>query len=327
MKLSRSEAQGFLLLSSVVVIWVLSGFFIQNLFASHYNHPVAMTVFSVGLCALLLCVPRSWREGAEYEKKNVLGRSLISDVQNDEISLPISTRQVFTLGLVWIAGQLSYNVSLKFMSVSSSTAVSSMSSIFTFGFSWIFLEGYRATVYSVVAILLSTIGIFVIAYSQPAGAGVEESPVGFFIAGLSCCCYGLFTTLLKKWNTNRPASVTTLFGSFGVVALCVGIPLVGLAHQTRFDEFEFPSKSAVFGMSLNAVIGSVVSDILLAKSVLLLNPITVSLGLSLTMPVSMFVDSVVLQAHSFKAAYAVGVVLQFASVYCISVDNHRQHRL
>jgi drug/metabolite transporter (DMT)-like permease len=129
--------------------------------------------------------------------------------------------------------------------------------------------------------------------------------------------------MLKKFSLNASVSVVTMFGYFGVVALIVGSPLIFMADQVGFDSFAFPrSAVAVFGIIGNALIGSVLSDILLAKAVILLNPVTVSIGLSMSMPLSLLMDSVVVRSSCILAIF-----LQFTAVCLISIDNHRQKRL
>ena len=319
--LTARETRGFTLLGSVIVIWVLSGFFIQNLFASSYNHPVAMTVYSVALCSLLLLIPARFRRHHLAEDLRLLRSSSPSFDGMSQL-------QIFCLGIIWLTAQLSYNVSLKYMSVSSNTAVSSMSSVFTFVFSILLLKRYTITALSLLAIGLSAVGILIISSVQPTGQGVHESSTGIVIAMGSCCCYGLFTTLLKKFDADGVTSVVTLFGNFGLIACTVGSVLIVLADWTGIDPFALPTDwYSIVGMTVNALVGSVLSDILLAKSVLLLNPITVSIGLSLTMPLSLFLDSVVIGGHKFKPAYAAGMLVQFASICLISVDNHKQRRV
>jgi solute carrier family 35 protein F5 len=321
MRLTTREFYGYWLLGTVIVVWVLSGFFIQQLFTtSSYNHPVPMTVYSVGLCSILLLVPKDM---LRWEKNTPL---LLLEEQRAPALTQLKT---LLLGFIWLIAQLSYNVSLRYMSVSSNTAVSSLSSIFTCIFSVIFLKNSPVSALSLLAIGISSVGILVIASSQPTSVDgqVNESMTGFFSAGLACCCYGLFTTLLKKFDPNEATSVVDLFGKMGIVALVLGSLLIGLADATGIDRFELPSDPAsVIGITLNAIFGSVLSDVLLAKSVLLLNPVTVSVGLSFTMPLSLFLDSVVLKHHQFKIAYGIGMTIQFISVCLISIDNHSRKR-
>ena len=312
----KGEVLGYCVLSAVVLIWVLSGFFIQFLFTeSGYDHPAAMTVFSVGLCALLLLIPQKHEPAPT--KVLLLERPVTSKTV---------VKQRVVLGLAWLSGQLLYNVSLKHMSVSSNTAVSSASSLFTFLFSLALLPGYAVTLPAVLALLCSSMGIFLIASLDD--GGLTASPGGVLLAVAGCACYGFFTTMLKRFSRNdEEESVITLFGHLGLVTCIVGPFVVLVADRSGVDPFALPSSvRPVLGMLTNALIGSVLSDVLLAKTVLLLNPITVSLGLSFTMPVSLLIDSAV-GAKPFHLTYLAAMALQFTSVGLISYDNHVNNRV
>jgi solute carrier family 35 protein F5 len=311
----EKEVLGFALLSSVVVVWVLSGFFIQFLLTkSSFTSPVTMTVLSVGLCSVLLSLP-------DRERKK-------DPLLNSGKTRTVFSRKIFLLGTIWLAAQLLYNMSLQRMSVSDNTAVSSSSSLFTFLFSIVLLRGYSFTLTAVAALASSCLGILLIslAESQSSTQLSQESKLsGFAMALSSCACYGLFTTLLKRFSQDPkfPKSVVTMFGNFGLVSLVLGIPLIVFCDTTGIDRFAFPVEPvAIIGIVVNALVGSVLSDILLAKSVLLLNPLTVSIGLSLSMPLSLLLDSV-----EIRTACVAAVGLQFTAVALISYDNHKQNRL
>lgn len=311
----KEDVRGLLMLILVVVVWVLSGFFTQALFSdSGYNHPVAMTVFGVAACALLLLIP---------ERKQEKAPLLFAARQNE-----IRTERT-VLGVIWLAAQLLYNVSLQHMSVSANTLVSCASSLFTFGFSLWLLEGYSVTVPAMAALLCSTVGILLIQSLDD--NGVTASTTGVCMAVGACACYGLFTTLIKrsaqrKERRGESESVVRLFGHLGLVSCFIGPFVVWFADISQIDPFALPgSMKPVVGMVINALLGSVLSDVLLAKAVLLLNPITVSLGLSLTMPFSLLLDCAV-GKKPFHMAYLLSMALQFASVSFIAYDNVQQGR-
>jgi drug/metabolite transporter (DMT)-like permease len=120
-----------------------------------------------------------------------------------------------------------------------------------------------------------------------------------------------------------PKSVLTLFGYFGLVACMIGFPLVILLNVIGLESLSVPSSAlAWLGVIGNALVGSVLSDVLLAKSVLLLNPVTVAIGLSMSMPLSLLLDSV-----AIRSSCLVAILLQFSAVCLISYDNHKQNRI
>lgn len=305
-----------------MVIWVLSGFLIQRILQpSEFNHPVTMTVLSVGLCSLLLLVPREFRE-PKYESNS---KPLLKYEKSKKLT------EIVILGIIWLAAQLLYNMSLRHMSVSANTAVSSSSSLFTFIFSVLLLRGYSITIPAVCALACSSAGVLLIATIDPEGSdtGSHSSVIGVIMAVSACACYGLFTTLLKLYYPSEHSmSVVSLFGYLGMVAWAIGIPLIALAHLTQIDSFSLPtSMRVVGGIVANSLVGSVLSDILLAQSVLLLNPVTVSIGLTLTMPLSSIIDSTVFGYHPFEFASLAAMTLQFTAICLISYDNRMNNRI
>ena len=58
-------------------------------------------------------------------------------------------------------------------------------------------------------------------------------------------------------------------------------------------------------MTLNAVIGTVISDFCWAKSVVLLGPLITTMGIALTIPISMIVDSYY-EKKEFSAQFYIG---------------------
>jgi drug/metabolite transporter (DMT)-like permease len=214
-----STSSGYILLGSVVVIWVVSGFFIQRLFAMHYDHPVAMTVISVGLCAGLLI--RKLFPGSVSPKS-------VSLLENPP-STPIGVYKIVILGLIWLTGQLMYNSSLREISVSTSTALSALSPVFTFLLSLVGLRGLQI-VRGAAALVCCCTGVLLLASEQGDIVSPTNHSLGIFMATVGSFCYGGFSVLLKRWARDDQ-SMLDLFGWFGVVALIVGIPLIGLVDR------------------------------------------------------------------------------------------------
>lgn len=79
-----------------------------------------------------------------------------------------------------------------------------------------------------------------------------------------------------------------MVGLFNAVLL---LPLFPLLNYTGIEVFEWPNEAALGGLTLNALLGTVMSDFCWAKSVVLLGPLLPTLGIALTIPLSMLVDS------------------------------------
>ena len=290
---------GYFCLSLVVFIWVGSGYLIQWIFSSrdstngYHNNPVAMTVISVGLCSLLLLLPTN-----QTSHKST---PLLSKKKLEENYFKLDLHS-FVLGFVWLMAQLTYNVSLKHITVSTSSSISALSSFFTYMFSLYLLKGYKVDKLAVSGIVFSMIGIHMLVADSSTDNSLPV--IGLVLAVSSCALYGLFSVLLKRL-TRESDSVTSLFGRLGTVAILVGIPILCIADLVQFEIFHLPSFTCFLAICVNAIFGSVLSDVLLAKSIMLLTPIVVSVGLTFTIPVSMMIE----RTQVLAARTAIGYIL------------------
>ncbi|EER15433.1 conserved hypothetical protein [Perkinsus marinus ATCC 50983] len=114
-----------------------------------------------------------------------------------------------------------------------------------------------------------------------------------------------------------------------LLVLChiTGLETVVSLHSCIVDEFGLPPQVLPtwrqFGaITVNGALGSVASDYLLSVAVILLSPLSAAVGLSLTIPLSLIVDSTILALHSFKSVYMLGSALVFAAVVLISWDTY-----
>mmetsp|Transcript_33596 Transcript_33596/g.73436 ORF Transcript_33596/g.73436 Transcript_33596/m.73436 type:complete len:125 (+) Transcript_33596:800-1174(+) len=67
-------------------------------------------------------------------------------------------------------------------------------------------------------------------------------------------------------------------------------------------------------VTANALFGSMLSNLLLTMCVMMVGPLVATLGLTTTIPLSLWVESVLLHAHSFQWGYVGGAVLVTAGV-------------
>ena len=77
-------------------------------------------------------------------------------------------------------------------------------------------------------------------------------------------------------------------GLFNTILL---LPLFPILALTKIETFAWPNGKALASMTLNAIIGTVISDYCWARSVVLLGPLQTTLGIALTIPLSIIVDS------------------------------------
>lgn len=77
-------------------------------------------------------------------------------------------------------------------------------------------------------------------------------------------------------------------------------------HYTGLETFELPNNKALIALTVNAVIGTVISDYAWARSVVLMGPLLTTLGIALTIPISMIVDAIFISKKQYNWFFYVG---------------------
>ncbi|GAB0494554.1 hypothetical protein MMPV_005848 [Pyropia vietnamensis] len=152
-----------------------------------------------------------------------------------------------------------------------------------------------------------------------------RSAVGDLVCILSAAIYGAYTILLqRKAGGTTPdgrerVSMAMLLGFVGLLNGIGGIPTLFLADAAGWEPLHPSPSGRVWALlTLNALAGSVLSDYLWARSVVLTTPLVATLALSLTVPLSAVAD-VVLRGRSFDAAHLGGMALVLAGFVGVNV--------
>ena len=134
----------------------------------------------------------------------------------------------------------------------------------------------------------------------------------------------MYATILKKRipeEESEDFKFSYFLGLVGLFNTVLLIPLFVVFDVTGYEVFEWPNKQAILSMTLNAIMGSVISDYCWAKSVVLLGPLITTLGIACTIPVSMVVDSFYNNKH-FSWMYYLGTVLIAGSFAGLSAKDY-----
>jgi solute carrier family 35, member F5 len=135
--------------------------------------------------------------------------------------------------------------------------------------------------------------------------------------------YGLYATILKlriPESEEADFKVSYFLGMVGLFNSVLLIPVFVVLNYTGVEPFEWPNHQALEALILNAILGTVISDYCWAKSVTFLGPLLTTLGIALTIPVSMIVDSFY-EHKTFTFMYFLGTALILGSfVGLISLD-------
>ena len=103
----------------------------------------------------------------------------------------------------------------------------------------------------------------------------------------------------------------------GVVNLLCLWPFFFVLHASGIETFELPTGQTLGALLLNALIGTALSDVLWALSVVLTNPVVATVGLSLTIPVAMLADLMLGNAQ-FRVLYLLGMGLVFGGFLLVN---------
>lgn len=305
--LKRDIVKGFLCLAMVVIIWVASGFIAQAIYTEyHFTNFAAISVYSltIGMVNLL---PLFWRK-----------------VKREDLP---STLQLGTLGLLWQFGQMLFIISLMYTTMGTNMALQSCSGAFSYLFSMLIL-GYSFRIKSGLGVLLVT-GAVVLASLYPAepidkspdSSTIKETAVGFVLAIAAAVNGALFSTLFKKWVTKH-ANSDLIFGFFGIVAIFVGVPLVVIFHFTGLQEFQVPSWQVILLILADAILCSVICNkFFFPRAFIYLTPVTVQVGLTMTIPLSYLVTLAFLHTHVYHALAFVAAALVIVAVVIVSYDQ------
>lgn len=99
------------------------------------------------------------------------------------------------------------------------------------------------------------------------------------------------------------------------------LPLMYILNVTGVETFELPSRRVVVFLTVNGLVGTVLSDYLWLLSVLLTSPLISTLGLSLTTVLAMVVDFF-LKGKTFGPMYMFGAVAILLGFLLVNTDEY-----
>lgn len=220
---------------------------------------------------------------------------------------------------LWFLANYFYNFSLNLTSVSSSTILSSTSGLITLVLS-IWVLGESPDFCKFFAALLSFGGVIIISIED--SSSETESIVGDFLALVSAVFYSLYCIFLSKYS--QVVYLPHLFGFVGLVNFLFFWPFFAVFQYFGLEKFEIPTGTVWLFLFINALFGTFLSDLLWAFSIKLLNPVVCTLGITLTIPLSMTVDFLV-NGKNFSVSYMLGGLMIVAGFFVISLFQHPEY--
>lgn len=260
--------------------------------------------------------------GSTRERGVGINRHGISESEQSRdvpYSVPDLARVVSVLGPLFYSSQFLYNLGLRGTSVASSSTISTVSTLFTLIIGAASgVERFSLT--KLISAVLTIAGVAAISANDWEKGG-RDNLVGDAVSLVSAALYALYTvTLKKKIPTEERASMAMMLGMVGALVAVTGWPFLIIAHVLKWEIFEIPDPQVFALLLTNALIGSVLSDYLSARSVALTTPVIATLALSLTLPMSVLVDYW-LRGLRFNMFYLSGVALVLVGFVAANVDE------
>lgn len=263
---------------------------------------------------------------------------LMGDVDKLPANAKINIRETaslsFEFSFLWFLANYFVGSCLKYTSVASSTILTSTSSIWTLLIGG--LTGVEIfTLKKIIGVLASFAGVILTSTVDISGDNDEnrgsfphkssqQIVIGDTLALLSAVIYGLYTTMMKKKiGDEARVNMVLFFGFVGLFNTAIMLPGFLIMHYTGLEPFALPPTSRVWAIIFFNSASSMIADICWAYAILLTSPLVVTVGLSLTIPLSL-VGQIVLNSQQSSGTYWVGATIVFLSFLFINHESKQQ---
>lgn len=238
--------------------------------------------------------------------------------------------------LLWFGANYFAAACLEYTTVASSTILASTSSIWTL-LCGSLLHVERFTVRKLLGVAASLAGVVLIS-SLDVGGDTDEnrgsfphkSPrelaLGDAMAFLSAVLYGFYAVFMKKRiGDESKVNMPLFFGLVGLFNVILLWPGMIILHLTGIETFEMPPTNRILTIVLVNSASSLVSDFCWAYAMLLTSPLIVTVGLSLTIPLSL-VGQMVLDGQYSSWLYWVGAAIMVLSFVFINHEDGKDEQ-
>ncbi|KAL8358192.1 hypothetical protein RB598_002795 [Gaeumannomyces tritici] len=234
--------------------------------------------------------------------------------------------------MLWFLANYFASACLEYTSVGSVTILTSTSSVWTLVLCAVMrVESF--TVRKLCGVLAGLAGVVLISTVDLSGKSDEnrgnfphkstaEMAIGDSMAFVSAIIYGLYITVMKRRVGNEDhVNMPLFFGLVGLFNLILLWPMFFILHFTGIETLALPPSGKIWGIILLNSLSSFVSDMSWAYAMLLTTPLVVTMGLSLTIPLSLVGEMI--QYHQYSSwVYWVGACVVLLSFVFINRESH-----
>ena len=255
----------------------------------------------------------------------------------DKYTLVETAKLSFQFCFLWLLANYFAAACLEYTTVASATILSATSSIWTLLFGTLFAVE-RFTVRKLVGVLASLAGIVLISSVDMSGETDKnrgtfphktpgEIAIGDILAFVSAVIYGIYAVVIKKHLCDEGrVNMPLFFGLVGLITVLLLWPVFFILHFTGIETFELPPDSRVTMIVLLNSTTSLVSDFCWAYALLFTSPLLVTVGLSLTIPLSL-VGQMVLDHQYSSVLYWIGACIVLFSFIFINHEESKEEEM
>ncbi|KAI9759224.1 MAG: hypothetical protein M4579_002512 [Chaenotheca gracillima] len=257
-----------------------------------------------------------------------------SGTKANKLDFRETARLGFEFSILWFVSNYFVGACLKYTTVASSTILASTSSIWTLLIST-FLRTERFTLPKLFGVLSSLAGIVLISTVDLGSPDNDDSrgsfphktasqiALGDAMALFSALCYGVYSVLIKrKIGDESRVDMPLFFGLVGLFNMLMLWPLFIVFHFTGIETFALPPTGRVWAIVLINAFLSLIADYAWAYSMLLTSPLVVTVGLGLTIPLSL-IGQMVLEHQYSSIAYWLGALIVLLSFLVVNRESSK----
>ncbi len=270
----------------------------------------------------------------EVDDTGAFAQNVRAFTTTDKLTLLETAKLSFLFCFLWFPANYFAAACLEYTTVASSTILAATSSIWTLLIGTLFAVE-RFTVRKLVGVLASLAGVALISSIDMSGETDKnrgtfphktpgEIAVGDILAFVSAVVYGIYAVMIKKRiGDERRVNLPLFFGLVGLMIVLLLWPVFIILHLTGIETFELPPDRRVTMIVLANSMTSLVSDLSWAYAMLFTSPLLVTVGLSLTIPLSL-VGQMVLDHQYSSALYWIGAGVVLLSFIFINHEESKE---
>ncbi|KAK0719796.1 hypothetical protein B0H67DRAFT_574222 [Lasiosphaeris hirsuta] len=252
-------------------------------------------------------------------------------LKDEKLSLRETSWLSLEFCMLWFLANYFASACLEYTSVGSATILTSTSSIWTLIFCAVMgVEGF--SIRKLLGVMASLAGVVLISTVDLTGASdgnrgnfphktTEQIAIGDAMAFFSAIIYGCYVTVMKRRVGNEDrVNMPLFFGLVGLFNVAFLWPGFFILHFSGIETFELPPTGKIWTIIMVNSVASFLSDMTWAYAMLLTTPLVVTVGISLTIPLSL-IGEMIQYAQYSSWVYWVGAGIVFLSFVFVNHES------